>query len=1332
MKTKHLFLAFFFSTFAFTANAQQVIYNETYASTNGWPEGNNANRELEVKNGKYYFEHKRTDKNWNVRTPKLEVNLNADFEFETSIQRISFTNKNHAFGFMFGNEDDKNTFHFYLSNNQYRVSDKRNDEYVNYKGWKTSSAINTGTYATNVFKVKKVGRTISFYINGSFLESKDYNAFVGKRLGIYIFDKQKIAINYIKATQLNEKPVVTNTTTTNGNVILEDDFTSNKNDWAESSDDKATLEVKNSKYYFEHKRNSGGWSSTQIVDIDTNKDFEIEAQFLKISGINNNGFGFVFGRKDGNNQFVFTITSNGYYLIDQYKDGKNTALKDWTKSSYIKTGNYAYNTLKIKKERGFIKFYVNDKYLTLYTHKPFMGNRFGFIVYNNQKIAINDLKIKYINQSTITVKDNITTTTTTGSNILNDDFSSNKNSWAESSDSTSKLEVRNGKYYFEHKKTSGGWSSSKVVAIDDSKDFEIESKILKISGIKNNGYGFVFGRKDGDNQFVFTITANGSYAIDQYKDGKYTAIKDWTKSSYINTGNDAYNTLKIKKERGFIKFYVNDRYLTLYTHKPFMGNRFGFIVYNDQSIAIDDLNIKYINQTDNNDNIVVANGENVLIDYFTNNTNNWPLTNSSGNTIMSVANSYYNFEHLKESGGWAVNIPKTIDTSRDFEITTAIKKISGVTNISYGFQWGKEDKNSFRFYLTGNGYYKIARVVDDKEEVIKKFTKSSAVKTGNGALNTLKIRKESDQYKFYVNNTFIAQTDFESFFGHRLGFVVFNKQKIGVDNITIKYLKKSKNTIVTSNTLKVPLNESFTSNTNGWNLSDDTNVKTRISNGKLYLKSNNEKGSAFISKKVGIDTSRDFIIETSLTRLTSSSTGSIAFAFGRQNNTNEFDLFLSKDGSYLFRKLENDVSNKLIPWTESTALNTQTYQPNKIKIVKTNNLLRIYINDQYVNEAPYSKFFGDYIGFSVYNKQEISIDYLNVTYPSSNFNTPPEVVITEPIVERGFKIVKTKKILVRGRATDKDGIYEITINGEDATVKEDGTFTANVPLKFGTNDLIVKATDLKQASSIKTFTIKRKSPDVVDVKDDVIIVNNNTINNGFGEYYALLIGVSDYGDGAITDLGGLPTKDAQDLGNILINKYSFKKQNVVILNKNPTENDIIKEFSKLKKKVTNKDNLLIFYAGHGIYDEVSQVGAWLPSDADMEYELNLISNSQLVDFLKAIKSKHTLLISDACFSGSIFKTRSFEKSPKSIQKKFELTSRKAITSGTLKTVPNKSMFLKYLLDRLQTNSSNYLSARQLFNQIEEPVMNNSPNTPQYGTIYGIGDEGGDFIFVKKE
>ena len=54
-------------------------------------------------------------------------------------------------------------------------------------------------------------------------------------------------------------------------------------------------------------------------------------------------------------------------------------------------------------------------------------------------------------------------------------------------------------------------------------------------------------------------------------------------------------------------------------------------------------------------------------------------------------------------------------------------------------------------------------------------------------------------------------------------------------------------------------------------------------------------------------------------------------------------------------------------------------------------------------------------------------------------------------------------------------------------VYEDGTFIANVPLKIGSNKLVVKATDIKQASSTKRFNIKRKSPDIDITKPDLIV-----------------------------------------------------------------------------------------------------------------------------------------------------------------------------------------------------------------------------------------------------
>ena len=41
------------------------------------------------------------------------------------------------------------------------------------------------------------------------------------------------------------------------------------------------------------------------------------------------------------------------------------------------------------------------------------------------------------------------------------------------------------------------------------------------------------------------------------------------------------------------------------------------------------------------------------------------------------------------------------------------------------------------------------------------------------------------------------------------------------------------------------------------------------------------------------------------------------------------------------------------------------------------------------------------------------------------------------------------------------------------------------------------------------------------------------------------------------------------------------------------------------------------------------------------------------------------------------------------------------------------------------------AAEELFSSFKIAVLNNSPNIPQYGEIKDTGDEGGDFIFIKK-
>jgi hypothetical protein len=233
-----------------------------------------------------------------------------------------------------------------------------------------------------------------------------------------------------------------------------------------------------------------------------------------------------------------------------------------------------------------------------------------------------------------------------------------------------------------------------------------------------------------------------------------------------------------------------------------------------------------------------------------------------------------------------------------------------------------------------------------------------------------------------------------------------------------------------------------------------------------------------------------------------------------------------------------------------------------------------------------------------------------------------------------------------------------------------------------------------------------------------------------GEYYGLIIGIEDYDDPEIPDLAK-PIDDAQRLYNLLVNKYTFSDQRMIFL-KNPSKEEIIGTLHRLRTVLDDSDNLLIYYAGHGYWDEGMNTGYWLPRDSRRDNPTNWLPNPVLTSYIQAIKTKHTLLIADACFSGGIFRTRAaFSDAPASIEKLYNLPSRKAMTSGTMKEVPDESVFLNYLIKRLETNPGKYLSSEQLFSSLRTAVINNSPNIPQYGEIKNTGDEGGDFIFIRK-
>lgn len=397
---------------ALGGNAQSYIFQQEFYTSGSFPTANNSDREMKVSNGRYYFDQKKTDGTYYVTSKTIYIDKSKDFELETSIQKIS-GEQNYGIGFLYDFKDDSNYSEFAYSPNGYiRVAEVKNGTFTATKKWTENAKVNKGNYAINKLRVKKKGSWVTFYINDSYAYTTSSMPFTGNRVGIIIYKKQKISVDYFRVKYLSN----TTTTTTSSKSVLFEGFTDNKKGWSTSESEKASLQITGGDYIFEHKRDYNGWSSTKEIKIDTKRDFYIVASFKKLSGIQNNGFGLIFGRKDNDNEFNYVITGNGSYGIWNYKDGKSSYMnkngKTWSSSIAIKEGNGAYNTLKIEKKGSTLNFYINNTLVESPYFKSFYGDRLGFVVYKKQKIAVNYLSIMYLDNKKTDIsyddtKDNI-------------------------------------------------------------------------------------------------------------------------------------------------------------------------------------------------------------------------------------------------------------------------------------------------------------------------------------------------------------------------------------------------------------------------------------------------------------------------------------------------------------------------------------------------------------------------------------------------------------------------------------------------------------------------------------------------------------------------------------------------------------------------------------------------------------------------------------------------------------------------------------------------------------------------------------------------------------
>jgi len=357
---------------------------------------------------------------------------------------------------------------------------------------------------------------------------------------------------------------------------------------------------------------------------------------------------------------------------------------------------------------------------------------------------------------------------------------------------------------------------------------------------------------------------------------------------------------------------------------------------------------------------------------------------------------------------------------------------------------------------------------------------------------------------------------------------------------------------------------------------------------------------------------------------------------------------------------------------------------------------------------------------------------------------PPSIQLIDPaaVLTRGTPEIRIRgrveKREIVGKVTAPAGLLSFTINDLSLATDERGLFKSEVALLREKTPVSLVAVDRQGKKATLDFVLVPEGGAVAAPPPEPPRYLSSV---EFGRYHALVVGNEQYG---LLPKLETAVEDAKSVASLLKEKYGFE----VTLLTNATRYQILSALNKLRQDLTEKDNLLIYYAGHGEIDRANLRGYWLPVDAEPNSDANWISNVSITDFLNAISVKHAIVVADSCYSGTLTRSSigqlesgmSEEARARWLKAMVNARARTVLTSGGVQPVLDggggkHSVFARIFLDVLSENND-AMEAQRLYREVAARVLDQASRfqmeqRPEYAPLKFAGHESGDFLFVPR-
>lgn len=349
-------------------------------------------------------------------------------------------------------------------------------------------------------------------------------------------------------------------------------------------------------------------------------------------------------------------------------------------------------------------------------------------------------------------------------------------------------------------------------------------------------------------------------------------------------------------------------------------------------------------------------------------------------------------------------------------------------------------------------------------------------------------------------------------------------------------------------------------------------------------------------------------------------------------------------------------------------------------------------------------------------------------------SSPPVMVWLSPeqvsSVITGAEV--TIKVGVNSTVTLKD--VTVLINGQAQSSRGFGVTSPDAS-KF-TRFIEQKVTLSPGPNEIKVIAVNQNGETTTESRQVNMTPAMAVVNSEKRTDYALIIATNEYKDwSSLVN----PVNDAKAIAAELEENYGFKVETLY----NPTKSQMVTKIREYaKKNYGTDDQLFIFIAGHGQFDEIGKDGYIVAKDSKLNDDTydTYVPFSVLRTTIDNNPAKHVFLTMDVCFGGTFDQAiakrgddrdQMYTDIPQNeyINKKLKFKTRIYMTSGGKQYVPDgrpgkHSPFASKFLEALRGYGGTYrvLTASKIWLSVET-----AKPEPKFGT-FGDNEPGSEFVF----